>query len=124
MAQALPWPVNDIADWMPLWQAAGFFFATFILEDVATVGAGLLLAGHRAVAGPIRRRAAVGLAGRFQTRRVGDSCVAGDCLGRAASVANRLPQDGFQTAVRVVRSLAALGILACVDVLSASRNLL
>ena len=44
MAQALPWPANDIADWLPLWQAAGFFFATFILEDVATVGAGLLLA--------------------------------------------------------------------------------
>jgi len=44
MTQALPWPANDIADWMPLWQAAGFFFATFVLEDVATVGAGLLLA--------------------------------------------------------------------------------
>lgn len=44
MAQALPWPANDIADWLPLWQAAGFFFATFVLEDVATVGAGLLLA--------------------------------------------------------------------------------
>ena len=27
-----------------MWQTAGFFFATFILEDVATVGAGLLLA--------------------------------------------------------------------------------
>jgi len=44
MAHALPWPANDIADWMPLWQAAGFFLATFVLEDVATVGAGLLLA--------------------------------------------------------------------------------
>jgi len=29
---------------MPLWKAAGFFFATFILEDAAAVGAGLLLA--------------------------------------------------------------------------------
>jgi membrane protein DedA with SNARE-associated domain len=44
MAQTLPWPANDIADWMPLWQAAGFFLATFVLEDVATIGAGLLLA--------------------------------------------------------------------------------
>ena len=44
MVQALPWPANDIADWMPFWQAAGFFLATFVLEDVATVGAGLLLA--------------------------------------------------------------------------------
>ena len=44
MSSALPWPAQDIAEWMPLWQAAGFFFATFILEDVATVGAGLLLA--------------------------------------------------------------------------------
>jgi len=44
MVQALPWPANDIAGWMPWWQAAGFFLATFILEDVATVGAGLLLA--------------------------------------------------------------------------------
>jgi membrane protein DedA with SNARE-associated domain len=44
MTEALPWPVNQIAGWMPLWQAAGFFFATFVLEDVATIGAGLLLA--------------------------------------------------------------------------------
>ncbi len=44
MEQVLPWPVQNIAEWMPLWQAAGFFFATFVLEDVATVGAGLLLA--------------------------------------------------------------------------------
>jgi membrane protein DedA with SNARE-associated domain len=29
---------------MPVWQAAAFFLATFILEDVATIGAGLLLA--------------------------------------------------------------------------------
>jgi len=44
MSPALPWPAQDVAEWMPLWQAAGFFCATFILEDVATVGAGLLLA--------------------------------------------------------------------------------
>lgn len=44
MAAPLPWPAQDIAEWAPHWQAAGFFFATFILEDVATVGAGLLLA--------------------------------------------------------------------------------
>lgn len=30
--------------WWPYWQAAGFFLATFVLEDVAAVGAGLLLA--------------------------------------------------------------------------------
>jgi len=33
-----------IAEWLPFWKAAGFFFATFILEDVAAIGAGLLLA--------------------------------------------------------------------------------
>lgn len=32
------------AEWLPVWKAAGFFFATFILEDVAAIGAGLLLA--------------------------------------------------------------------------------
>jgi membrane protein DedA with SNARE-associated domain len=44
MDQALPWPAQDIAQWLPVWQAVGFFLATFVLEDVATVGAGLLLA--------------------------------------------------------------------------------
>ena len=44
MTQAIPWPAQQIAEWLPLWQAAGFFAATFILEDVATIGAGLLLA--------------------------------------------------------------------------------
>ncbi len=34
-----------MAEWLPLWQAAGFFCATFILEDAAAIGAGLLLAG-------------------------------------------------------------------------------
>jgi membrane protein DedA with SNARE-associated domain len=33
-----------VAEWLPLWKAAGFFLATFVLEDVAAVGAGLLLA--------------------------------------------------------------------------------
>jgi membrane protein DedA with SNARE-associated domain len=33
-----------VAEWLPLWKAAGFFFATFVLEDAAAVGAGLLLA--------------------------------------------------------------------------------
>jgi len=31
-------------EWLPFWKATGFFFATFILEDVAAIGAGLLLA--------------------------------------------------------------------------------
>src|SRR5215470_6226149 len=44
MTEALPWPVEHIAEWMPVWKAAGFFLATFILEDAAAVGAGLLLA--------------------------------------------------------------------------------
>jgi membrane protein DedA with SNARE-associated domain len=38
------WMPRDFAEWMPLWQASIFFVATFILEDVATIGAGLLLA--------------------------------------------------------------------------------
>jgi hypothetical protein len=32
------------ADWFPFAKAVGFFLATFVLEDVAAVGAGLLLA--------------------------------------------------------------------------------
>ena len=44
MTEVLPWPAQNIAAWAPLWQAVGFFLATFILEDVATIGAGLLLA--------------------------------------------------------------------------------
>ena len=44
MTETLPWPVQNIADWLPFWKAAGFFLATFVLEDVAAVGAGLLLA--------------------------------------------------------------------------------
>jgi membrane protein DedA with SNARE-associated domain len=44
MTEAIPLTSQVVADWLPLWQAAGFFFATFILEDVAAIGAGLLLA--------------------------------------------------------------------------------
>jgi membrane protein DedA with SNARE-associated domain len=44
MTEALPLAPHAVAEWMPFWKAAGFFFATFVLEDVAAVGAGLLLA--------------------------------------------------------------------------------
>src|SRR5262245_43880184 len=44
MTEALPLSPQAIAEWVPFAKAAGFFFATFILEDVAAVGAGLLLA--------------------------------------------------------------------------------
>jgi membrane protein DedA with SNARE-associated domain len=44
MTEVLPLSQQVIAEWLPFWKAAGFFFATFILEDVATIGAGLLLA--------------------------------------------------------------------------------
>ena len=44
MTEALPWPVQTIAEWRPLSKALGFFFATFILEDAAATGAGLLWA--------------------------------------------------------------------------------
>lgn len=44
MIEALPLSPQAIAEWMPFAKAAGFFLATFILEDVAAVGAGLLLA--------------------------------------------------------------------------------
>ncbi|HEX5221023.1 MAG TPA: VTT domain-containing protein [Verrucomicrobiae bacterium] len=44
MTEAIPLTSQVAADWLPLWKAAGFFFATFILEDVAAIGAGLLLA--------------------------------------------------------------------------------
>jgi membrane protein DedA with SNARE-associated domain len=43
MTDTFPWPIQDIAEWMPLSKAAGFFLATFVLEDLAAVGAGLLL---------------------------------------------------------------------------------
>ena len=44
MTEVLPFSPEAIAGWMPFWKAVGFFLATFVLEDVATVGAGLLLA--------------------------------------------------------------------------------
>lgn len=44
MTQAFPWPIQNVAEWLPWWQGAGFLLATFVLEDAATVGAGLLLA--------------------------------------------------------------------------------
>ncbi|MFO1475328.1 MAG: VTT domain-containing protein [Verrucomicrobiota bacterium] len=44
MTEALPMAPPAIAEWFPFAKAAGFFLATFVLEDVAAVGAGLLLA--------------------------------------------------------------------------------
>jgi membrane protein DedA with SNARE-associated domain len=44
MTDALPLAPAAVAEWMPFAKAAGFFLATFVLEDVAAVGAGLLLA--------------------------------------------------------------------------------
>lgn len=44
MTETFPWPIQNVAEWMPFWKGAGFFLATFVLEDLAAVGAGLLLA--------------------------------------------------------------------------------
>jgi len=44
MTQTLSLSPQAIADWLPFAKAAGFFLATFVLEDAAAVGAGLLLA--------------------------------------------------------------------------------
>jgi membrane protein DedA with SNARE-associated domain len=44
MTEIFPLSPGAVAEWLPLGKAAGFFFATFVLEDAATVGAGLLLA--------------------------------------------------------------------------------
>ncbi len=44
MTQTLPWTPQQIVEWLPFAKAASFFLATFVLEDVAAVGAGLLLA--------------------------------------------------------------------------------
>ena len=44
MTETFPWPLQNAAEWLPFWKGAGFFLATFILEDVAAIGAGLLLA--------------------------------------------------------------------------------
>ena len=39
MTQALPLSPSAVADWIPFAKAAGFFLATFVLEDVAAIGA-------------------------------------------------------------------------------------
>ena len=44
MTETLSLSPQAVAEWLPFAKAAGFFFATFILEDVAAIGAGLLLA--------------------------------------------------------------------------------
>jgi membrane protein DedA with SNARE-associated domain len=44
MTEVLPFSPNAIAEWVPFGKAAGFFLATFVLEDAAAIGAGLLLA--------------------------------------------------------------------------------
>jgi membrane protein DedA with SNARE-associated domain len=43
MTETLPASTGVFMEWLPFWKAAGFFFATFVLEDAAAVGAGLLL---------------------------------------------------------------------------------
>jgi membrane protein DedA with SNARE-associated domain len=44
MTVTLPLTAPEIAGWMPVAKGFGFFLATFVLEDAAAVGAGLLLA--------------------------------------------------------------------------------
>src|SRR5882724_6998632 len=44
MTETLSLSPRANAEWLPFAKAAGFFFATFILEDFAAIGAGLLLA--------------------------------------------------------------------------------
>jgi membrane protein DedA with SNARE-associated domain len=44
MTETFPWSVQEIAEWMPFWKGAGFFLATFVVEDAAAIGAGLSLA--------------------------------------------------------------------------------
>ncbi len=44
MTEVLPLSPSAVAEWIPFAKAAGFFLGTFVLEDVAAVGAGLLLA--------------------------------------------------------------------------------
>ena len=44
MTEALPLSPSAVAEWIAFSKAAGFFLATFVLEDVAAVSAGLLLA--------------------------------------------------------------------------------
>ena len=40
MIEALPISSGLAAEWLPLVKAAGFFCATFVLEDAAAIGAG------------------------------------------------------------------------------------
>src|SRR5947207_13261712 len=44
MIEALLLSPTAVAEWIPFAKGVGFFLATFVLEDVAAVGAGLLLA--------------------------------------------------------------------------------
>src|SRR5213596_3528868 len=44
MTETLPLSPAAVVEWIPFVKAAGFFLATFVLEDVAAVGAGLVLA--------------------------------------------------------------------------------
>jgi membrane protein DedA with SNARE-associated domain len=44
MTQVLTLSPSALTEWIPFAKAAGFFLATFVLEDAAAVGAGLLLA--------------------------------------------------------------------------------
>ena len=44
MTDVLPWLAHNLAEWLPFGKAFGFFLATFVLEDAAAIGAGLLLA--------------------------------------------------------------------------------
>jgi membrane protein DedA with SNARE-associated domain len=44
MSDSFPDLLQHFTQWLPVWKALGFFVGTFILEDVATAGAGLLLA--------------------------------------------------------------------------------
>lgn len=44
MIETLPMSSGVVTEWLPLWKATGFFCATFVLEDAAAIGAGLLLA--------------------------------------------------------------------------------
>jgi membrane protein DedA with SNARE-associated domain len=43
MTEILPISPSSVAIWLPSYKAAGIFLATFVLEDMAVVGAGLLL---------------------------------------------------------------------------------
>jgi membrane protein DedA with SNARE-associated domain len=47
MTETLSLSPESIAEWIPFAKAAGFFLATFILEDVAAAGAGLMLAAGK-----------------------------------------------------------------------------